>query len=186
VEALITPVAKLSLGAEWEKRRTFDKLIDMGIGGAELAPAANPRTTRVISDIIRNKKTSALNCRFALTKLIDVGLQGEYKTEDDIDVTDVKTDTHTRSLALETFFSYSFIGKGRLNFSYKIAHGKSEGNLPFARYNFHDGISHEARLRADYKLRKVSDLILRLNYRLLATEQNKPEHRAEVEVVAEL
>ncbi len=187
LEAKSAPTTKVSLGVEWEKRRTLEKIIDMmGTSGAELAQKANPRTTRIISDIIRNEKTSSLNFRYALTKLIDVGLQGEYKTEDDVDMTETETDTHTRSVSLESFLSYSLIGKGRLNFSYKIAHGKSKGNLPFARYNFHDGTSHEARLRADYKLRKVSDLILRLNYRLLATERDKPEHRAEVEVVAEL
>ena len=185
VDARIAPTAKLSLGVEWEKRRTLDKLIDLGTSGG-LEGETPPPAERIVSDISRNEKSSSLNFRYALTKLIDVGLQGEYETEYDVDVTDVETDTQTRTLSLESLLSYSFIGKGRLNFSYKIAHGKSKGNLPFARYNFHDGISHEARLRADYKLRKVSDLILRLNYRLLATERDKPEHRAEVEVVAEL
>jgi len=184
LDARIAPTAKLSLGVEWEKRRTSDKLVDLGI--SEEAQEMPLPATRIISDIIRNEKSSSLNFRYALTKLIDVGLQGEYETEYDIDVTDAETDTQTRTLSLESSLRYSFIGRGRLNFSYKIAHGKSKGNLPFARYNFHDGISHEARLRADYKLRKLSDLILRLNYRLLATEREKPEHRAEVEVVAEL
>ena len=190
LEARSAPTAKLSLGVEWEKRNTLEKLIDLGTGGAELlevAQVSNPRAKRIISNIVRDERTSSLNFRFALTKLIDLGLQGEYETEYDIDLTDVETeDTHTRTLSLESSLSYSFIGKGRLDFSYRIAQGKSKGNIPLARYNFYDGISHEARLRADYKLRKVSDLILRLNYRLLATERDKPEHRAEVEVVAEL
>ena len=40
--------------------------------------------------------------------------------------------------------------------------------------------------RADYKLRKFTDLLFRLNYRLLSTNQRKPEHRLEMTVSAEL
>ena len=87
---------------------------------------------------------------------------------------------------MENRLSYSIINRGRLNINYRLANGKSEGGFPFARYNFYEGISHEIRATADYKVRKVTDLLLRLNYRLLSTKQQKPEHRLEMEVVAEL
>ena len=95
-------------------------------------------------------------------------------------------EARTQTLSLENRLTYSFIRKGRFDFTYRLNHGRSEGGIPFTRYNFYEGISHEVRTTADYKVRKVTDLLLRFNYRLLSTEQNKPEHRVGMEVVAEL
>ena len=82
--------------------------------------------------------------------------------------------------------TYSLIGKGRLHFNYKLGYGQSSGGIPFAQYTFYEGISHEVRTTMDYKLRRFTDLLFRLNYRLLSTEQRKPEHRLEMTVSAEL
>ena len=177
LQASIAPATKFSFGIEWEKELSSEKMTDLGIQGD--AP-------RMVSNIIRDERTNMLTFRYQLTDKMNLNLQGSYQTEDDTDLTEAEMDTRTRSLSLENQFSYSFFGKGRLNFSYQIAYGKSKGELPLARYNFHDGISHEIRCRADYRMKKFTDMTLRFNYRLLATEQDKPEHRAEVEAVAEL
>ncbi|MBC8231534.1 hypothetical protein H8E77_18445 [bacterium] len=185
LQASSAPVTRFSLEAEWEKRLSFEKMTDLGIQGD--AP-------RIVSNIIRDERTNTLTFRYQLTDRMTLGLQGAYEMEDDTDLTDDKLalersegmDTRTRSLSLENQFSYSFFGKGRVNFSYQIAYGKSKGNLPLARYNFYDGLSHEVRCRADYRMKRFTDMTLRFNYRLLATEHDKPEHRAEVEVIAEL
>ena len=191
LQASSAPVNRFSLESEWEKQLSFEKMTDLGIqeGG---------NTPRIVSNIIRDERTSRLRFQYQLTDKITLGLQGAYETEDDTDLTEIPPppplvkggrggfDTHTRSLSLENQFSYSFFGKGRVNLSYQIAYGKSKGNLPLAKYNFYDGLSHEVRCRTDYRVKKFTDMTLRFNYRLLATEHDKPEHRAEVEVVAEL
>lgn len=177
LRARSAPVARFSLEAEWEKRCYREHLIDLGIQG-DL-----PRT---VTNIIGYERTSSLTFQYDITDKITLGLEGSYETGDDTDVTDAGRDTSTRSLSLENRWIYSLRGKGRVNFSYQITYGISTGDLPLARYNFYDGLSHEVRCRADYQVRKFTDLILRFNYRLLATEQNKPEHRAQMEVVAEL
>jgi hypothetical protein len=193
LQASSAPVNRFSLESEWEKQLSFEKMLalepftsfegklregtDSGIQGD--AP-------RIVSNIRRDERTSRLRFQYQLTDKITLGLQGAYETEDDTDLTDDEMDTSTRSLSLENQFSYSFFGKGRVNLSYQIAYGKSKGNLPLAKYNFYDGLSHEVRCRTDYRVKKFTDMTLRFNYRLLATEHDKPEHRAEVEVVAEL
>ncbi|MBM3235445.1 hypothetical protein FJZ31_04020 [Candidatus Poribacteria bacterium] len=185
LQASSAPVNRFSLESEWEKQLSFEKMTDLGIQGD--AP-------RIVSNIRRDERTSRLRFQYQLTDKITLGLQGAYETEDDTDLTEDKLalersegmDTHTRSLSLENQFSYSFFGKGRVNLSYQIAYGKSKGNLPLAKYNFYDGLSHEVRCRTDYRVKKFTDMTLRFKYRLLATEQDKPEQRAEVEVVAEL
>ena len=152
-------------------------MIDLGIQGDA------PRT---VTNIIGDERTSSLTSQYDITDKITLGLEGSYKTENDIDISDAGRDTSTRSLSLENRWIYSLRGKGRVNFSYQITYGTSTGDLPLARYNFYDGLSHEVQCRADYRVRKFTDLTLRFNYRFLATEQNKPEHRAQMEVVAEL
>ena len=177
LQASTAPVNRFSLETEWEKRLSAEKMTDLGIQGD--AP-------RIVSNIIRDERKNMLRFRYQLTDRMTLGLQGAYETEDDTDLTEEQMETNTRSLSLENHFSYSFFGKGRVNLSYQIAYGKSKGDLPLARYNFYDGLSHEVRCRADYRVRKFTDMTLRFNYRLLATEKDKPEHRAEVEVIAEL
>jgi len=199
LQASTAPVNRVSLEAEWEKRLSAEKMTDLGIQGIAPFPTlikggrgdfafnkGGANALRIVSNIIRDERTNMLRFRYQLTDRMTLGLQGAYETEDDIDLTESRMDTNTRSLSLENQFSYSFFGRGRVNLSYQIAYGKSRGDLPLAKYNFYDGISHEVRCRADYRMRRFTDMTLRFNYRLLATEQDKPEHRAEMEVIAEL
>ena len=98
----------------------------------------------------------------------------------------IEPEAHTRTFSIENRIIYSLIRKGRIDFNYRLGLGDSTGGIPFTRYHFHEGLSHEIRANAEYKVRKVTDLLLRFKYRLLSTEQDSPEHRFEMEMVAEL
>ena len=111
---------------------------------------------------------------------------GGYKRTTDEEWLDEEPEAKTRTFSYENRITYSLIGKGRIDFNYKLGYGKSSGSIPFAQYTFYEGISHEIRTIADYRLRKFTDLLFRLNYRLLSTKQRKPEHRLEMTVSAEL
>lgn len=173
----LTPDPKLSFETEYEKRTSQENLTNLGIDGNQPIN---------ISDIHRKERTGSLGVRYELANSLSVKLQGEIKTEEGVDSFEPESQTNTRQSSIESGLIYSILGKGRLDFSYKAAYGKSSGELPIARYNFYDGISHEVRIRADYKVRTFTDLIIRMNYRFFTSELTKPEHRAEVKAVAEL
>lgn len=176
-EINITPTAKLSFEAEYEKRTSQEKLTNLGIEGNQ------PLN---ISNIYRDEKTGSLGVEYELSDSLYLRLQGELETEEGLDFLESESQTNTRQSSIKSGFVYSILGKGRLDFSYRTSYGKSQGELPIARYDFYDGISHEVRIRADYKVRKFTDLIIGTNYRFFTSELTKPEHRAEVKAVAEL
>ena len=118
--------------------------------------------------------------------LCDGAGTGGYKRTIDEEQLDEEPEARTRTFSYENRVTYSLIGKGRIDVNYKLGYGESEGGIPFAQYTFYEGISHEVRTTADYRLRKFTDLLFRLNYRLLSTKQRKPEHRLEMTVSAEL
>ena len=173
----LTPISKLSFSAEYGKRTSQEKLTNLGIEGNQPLD---------ISDIHRKEKTGSLGVRYELANSLSAKLQGEIETEECLDLLELQSETNTRQSSIESGLIYSILGKGRFDLSYRTAYGKSSGELPIARYGFYDGISHEIRMRADYKVHKFTDLIIRLNYRFFTSELTKPEHRAEIEAVAEL
>ena len=112
---------------------------------------------------------------------------GGYKLSTDQEHLDEEPEARTRTFSFENRVTYSLIGKGRVDFNYKLGYGESEGGVPIAQYYFYEGISHEVRVIADYRLRKFTDLLFWINYRLLSTQQRKPEYRlVEMSVSAEL
>ena len=181
----MNPTQRFSVGANWEQRRETEKysqfdfqdLAQEGVG----APAPTP-----ISDLRQLEQITELNLRYQLSKTLRwSGISG-YKRTTDEEQLDDEPEAKTHTFSFENRITYSLIGKGRIDFNYKLGYGKSSGGIPFAQYTFYEGISHEIRTIADYRLRKFTDLLFRLNYRLLSTKQRKPEHRLEMTVSAEL
>ena len=164
---------RLSVSTRLERRKEHEKFAEIGGLGD-------------ISDLNQAERNSEINLRYEINRSIRVGLTGIYQNTIDFEELDDQPETRTRTISMENHLSYSIVNRGRLDINYRLANGKSEGGIPFARYNFYEGVSHEIRATADYKVHKFTDLLLRLNYRLLSTKQQKPEHRLEMEMVAEL
>ena len=177
VALTLNPTLKLSFKAKWEQRREEEKF-------TELDPEGN--TSEAISDLTQFERTNTLDFNYELSSVLRFGVAGSHEFTADLERIDDEPEARTQTFSLENRLTYSSTGKGRINFTYRLGYGNSEGGIPFTRYNFYEGVSHEARVTADYKVRKVTDLLLRFNYRLLSTKQKKPEHRLGMEVVAEL
>ena len=177
VDLTLNPTSKLSFKAKWEQRREDEQFTELDSEG---------NASQAISDLTQFERTNALECNYELSRVLQLGVAGIHEFTADREHLDDTPEARTRTFSLQNRLTYSFISKGRFDFTYRLNHGSSEGGIPFTRYNFYEGVSHEVRTTADYKVRKVTDLLLRFNYRLLSTKQNKPEHRVGMEVVAEL
>ena len=177
VDLTLNPTSKLSFKAKWEQRREEEQFTELGPEG---------QASEAISDLTQFECTHTLECNYELSRVLQFGVAGIHESTADREHLDNTPEARTRTFSLENRLTYSFISKGRFDFTYRLNHGNSEGGTPFTRYNFYEGVSHEVHTTADYKVRKITDLLLRFNYRLLSTKQNKPEHRVGMEVVAEL
>ena len=181
----MNPTQRLSIGANWEQRRETEKYSQFDFEDLAQEEVGEPSPTP-ISDLRQFEQITELNLRYQLSKTLRwSGISG-YKRTTDEEQLDEEPEAKTRTFSFENRVTYSLIGKGRIDFNYKLGYGKSSGGIPFAQYTFYEGISHEIRTIADYRLRKFTDLLLRLNYRLLSTKERKPEHRLEMTVSAEL
>ena len=177
IDLTLNPTSKLSFKAKWEQRQEDEQFTELDLEG---------NASAAISDLTQFERTNTVEFNYELNRVLQFGVAGIHESTADREHLDDMPEARTQTLSLEHRLTYSFIRKGRFDFTYRLNHGSSEGGIPFTRYNFYEGISHEVRTTADYKVRKVTDLLLRFNYRLLSTEQNKPEHRVGMEVVAEL
>ena len=111
-------------------------------------------------------------------------LEGAYETERDEDALSDGPPVYTKTIFLSSEATWSFRGKGTTTTKYEIARGASSGRLPFARYDFHEGISHRIRFEASYRLKWFTDLTARFIYRAEIAKQEKPDHRLEMEMTA--
>ena len=186
----VNPTQRLSVGANWEQRQETEKYSQFDF--EDVAPetdvmeaAAAPSPTP-ISDLHQLEQITELSLRYQLSDTLQWSGIGGYKQTTDEEQLDEEPEAKTRTFSYENRVTYRLIGKGRIEVNYKLGHGQSSGGIPFAQYTFYEGISHEVRTTADYRLRKFTDLLFRLNYRLLSTKQRKPEHRLEMTVSAEL
>ena len=186
----VNPTKRLSVGANWEQRRENEKYSQFNFEA--LAQETDP-TEEIgdppptpISDLRQFEQITELNLRYELSNTLRWSGIGGYKRTTDQEQLDEEPEAKTRTFSYQNRITYSLIGKGRIDFNYKLGYGKSSGSIPFAQYTFYEGISHEVRTTADYRLRKFTDLLFRLNYRLLSTKHRKPEHRLEMTVSAEL
>ncbi len=184
----VNPTLKLSVGANWEQRRETEEFSQLNITDVETVsdPVDNALPPTPISNLHQFEQTTELNCQYELNRAIRWRGMAGYNRTLDIEQLAEADDAKTRTFSLTNSIIYSIIGKGRVEVNHKLGYGKNDGGVPFAQYYFYEGISHEVRATADYRLRKFTDLLFRLNYRLLSTEQRKPEHRLEMTVSAEL
>ena len=186
----VNPTQRISVGANWEQRRETEKYSQFQF--EELARETETMTnvaelpSTPISDLRQFEETTELSLRYELSSAIRWSGTGGYKRTTDEEQLDEEPEARTRTFSFENRITYSLIGKGRIDVTYTLGYGESSGGIPFAQYTFYEGISHEVRTTADYRLRKFTDLLFRLNYRLLSTKQRKPEHRLEMTVSAEL
>ena len=186
----VNPTQRMSLGVNWEQRRETEKYRQFQVEeltpGTETVPNRGELPSTPISDLRQFEQATELSLRYELSSSVRWSGTGGYKRTIDEEQLDEEPEARTRTFFYENRVTYSLIGKGRIDINYKLGYGESQGGIPFAQYTFYEGISHEVRTTADYRLRKFTDLLFRLNYRLLSTKQRKPEHRLEMTVSAEL
>ena len=186
----VNPTQRLSVGANWEQRRETEKYSQFQFeelaGETEHIENVAELPSMPISDLRQFEQTTEFSLRYELSNSIRWSGTGGYNRTIDEEQLDEEPEAKTRTFSFENRITYSLIGKGRIDVNYKLGYGESRGGIPFAQYTFYEGISHEVRTTADYRLRKFTDLLFRLNYRLLSTKQRKPEHRLEMTVSAEL
>ena len=173
----LNPTRRISFIGRWEQRREQEQFSQLG------SEAGTPDR---ISDLAQFERRREIDFRYELNRALRLSMTGGYETTSDLEKLADEPEARTRTFSIRNQMIYSLIRKGRIDFNYQLGFGRSRGGIPFARYHFHGGLSHEIRANAEYKVQKVTDLLLRLKYRLLSTEQEAPEHRLEMEVVAEL
>ncbi len=194
VSLSVNPTQRMAVNANWEQRRETEKYSQFDFEvpriGEETLPLPDQdeleSSPTPISDLHQFEQITELGLRYALRRTLRWSGTGGYRQTTDEEQFDTEPEARTRTFFYENRVVYSFIGKGRIDINYKLGYGESSGGIPFAQYTFYEGISHEIRTTADYRLRRFTDLLFRLNYRLLSTKQRKPEHRLEMTVSAEL
>ena len=186
----VNPTQRLSVGANYEQRQEIESYnqfnfenLEQEIEGEE---KVTDRSATPISDLRQLEQITELNLRYQLSNVLRWSGIGGYKQTTDEERLGEEPEAKTRTVSYENRITYSLIGKGRIDVNYKLGYGQRTGGIPFAQYTFYEGISHEVRTTADYRLRRFTDLLFRLNYRLLSTKHRKPEHRLEMTVSAEL
>ncbi len=189
----VNPTQKLSIGTNWEHRRETERYSQLNFPelnsidlNANTRTASNDLPPIPISDLRQFEQMTELRLQYELNRALRWGSTLGYKRTTDIESLDDEDDAKTRTFSYENSITYSILGKGRIYVLHTLGYGKRDGGIPYAQYYFYEGISHEVRATADYRLRKFTDLLFRLNYRLLSTKQRKPEHRLEMTVSAEL
>ena len=186
----VNPTQRVSVSGSWEQRRETEKYSqfdfeEFDLETQTLADAAKSSPIP-ISDLRQFEEVTELELRYELSNTLRWSGTGGYRRTTDEEQFDEDPEARTRTFFYENRIVYSLIGKGRIDINYKLGYGESSGGIPFAQYTFYEGISHEIRTTADYRLRRFTDLLFQLNYRLLSTKQRKPEHRLEMTVSAEL
>ncbi len=192
----VNPTQRLSIGANWEQRRETERYSQLNFSnvGEVFNPddmeteISNPDlfSSTAISDLRQFEQVTELKLQYEISRTLRWSGTGAYKRTTDIEHLDDELDAKTRTFSYDNKIVYGIFGKGRIDVTHTLGYGKSDGGVPYAQYYFYEGISHEVRATADYRLRKFTDLLFRLNYRLLSTKQRKPEHRLEMTVSAEL
>ncbi len=167
---------RFSLGGEWDRDDSFETVSSLSEAGEGdiISDISEQRQSRSLFLIYRPAKT--LSSRFRL--------EGAYETEWDEDALSNNPPVFTETLSLGSEATWRFSGKGTTTAKYQIARGTSSGELPFARFDFHEGISHEVRLEVNYRLQWFTDVTARFIYRAEFAEREKPDHRLETEMTA--
>jgi hypothetical protein len=162
---------RISTFLEAELSRSDEEIIDSG----ELAARIEER-----------ELTAILGARFKILKSLYWEIRVQHEDNYGLDEVMSGSETTARMTSLLWRTDYALVGRGRFMVSYRLGFGRIRGDMPLATYNLYDGLSHELKVSADYRAYKVTDLLLRLNYRFLSAKGRPAEHRAEMEAVAEL
>ena len=188
VSLSVNPTQRMAVNANWEQRRETERYSQFDFEVTSPLPSRDETESSPapISDLRQFERVTELGLRYELSRTLRWSGTGGYRQTTDEEQFDEEPEARTRTFFYENRIVYSLIGKGRIDINYKLGYGESSGGIPFAQYAFYEGISHEIRTTADYRLRRFTDLLFRLNYRLLSTKQRKPEHRLEMTVSAEL
>lgn len=166
---------KISIGGEWENSFSSERTLSF----------SSMKKINPLSDISELQNESSVFVRYRMFKRISrLEVKWTYETERDKDSLSEEEPVFTRTIKLGLEAITNLIENGTSTIRYEIARGKSSGKLPFARYDFHEGISHKIRIETDYRLRWFTDLTLRLTLRSEISEDKKPEHRIEMEMTA--
>ena len=177
IHLTFNPTRRVSFGGRCEQRREREEFSQLGL---------NVDLPEKISDLVQFERTGELDFQYELNRTVRFSMTGNYEITSDRERIAHEPESKTQTFAIANQLTYALIGKGRIELNYRLGYGNRKGGTPFARYNFYEGISHKMRANADYKIRKATDLLLRLKYRFLSTEHRSAEHRFEAEVVAEL
>jgi len=173
LESQLTKI--FSLGGEWEQDDSFETVSSL----LETAEG------NIISDISERQQSRSLFLIYRSARALSrFKLEGAYDTEWDEDALSDELPVFTETLSLGSEATWSFSGKGTTTMKYRIARGVSSGDLPFARFDFHEGISHRIRLELSYRLKWFTDVTARFIYRAEIAELEKPDHRLEMEMTA--
>ena len=190
VSLSVNPTQRMAVNANWEQRRETERYSQFDFEELTQGPPPLGDETESsptpISNLRQFEQITELGLRYEVSRTLRWSGTGGYRRTTDEEQFDEEPEARTRTFFYENRVVYSLIGKGRIDINYKLGYGESRGGIPFAQYTFYEGISHEIRTTADYRLRRFTDLLFRLNYRLLSTKQRKPEHRLEMTVSAEL
>ena len=161
INLTLNPSRRISFVGRWEQLSEQEQF-------SQLVHEAG--TSERISDLVQFERRREIDFRYEFNRTLRLSLTGGYETTSDLEKLADEPEAHTRTFSIENRIIYSLIRKGRIDFNYRLGFGDSTGGIPFTRYHFHEGLSHEIRANAEYKVRKVTDLLLRFKYRLLSTE----------------
>jgi hypothetical protein len=166
---------RFSIGGEWGQDNSSERV-------SSLLEVSNDG---IISDISEQRRSRSIFLRYHSDRVLSrLRLEGAYETERDEDVLSNDPPVFTKTMSLGSEAAWRLRGKGTTNVKYRIASGTSTGALPFARFDFHEGISHQVRFEINYRLRWFTDITARLIYRAEIAEDQKPDHRLEMEMTA--
>ena len=136
----VNPTKRLSVGANWEQRRENEKYSQFNF--EDLAQGTDPTEEMVdppptpISDLRQFEQITELNLRYELSNALRWSGIGGYKRTTDEEWLDEEPEAKTRTFSYENRITYSLIGKGRIDFNYKLGYGKSSGSIPFRTIHF--------------------------------------------------
>ena len=168
--------ARFSLGGDWEQDNSSESVSGLSESG----------DSGLISDISERQRSRSVFLRYNSTKALSrIKLEASYDTEQDEDALSEDPAVSTKTVSLGSEVMWSIRGRGTTTAKYEIARGTSSGKLPFARFDFHEGISHKVRLEVSYRLRWFTDITARLIYRGEMAQREKPDHRLEMEMTAD-
>lgn len=166
----------LSIGTEIERGFSLEKTAGIQSFGTQY---------EMLSDISERRFYRSVFLKYSPSKALSrLDLTAEHEREWNTDVLSSNKPVLTRTISLGSEALFSFSYNGSITVGYKVSDGESSDRLPFAKYDFHEGISHKTKIELNYKLQKLTDIFIRATYRSELARDAKPDHRLEMEATA--